>query len=75
MHGQRIVALSGHKDWREIVRYTRAAGQTGLARKGMGRVADAFSGAENTQKTLIGNPSGKGLETHAFQPKNRSVVT
>ena len=52
-----IAAISGHRDWREIRRYTRAAEQRGLARKGMAAVAEAF-GEQNRAETFVGNPVG-----------------
>jgi len=56
-----IASVSGHRDWREIRRYTDAAGQRGMARTGMGRVAEAFSGPENTGETFFGNRGGNPL--------------
>jgi integrase len=47
-----IAAISGHRDWREVQRYTRAAEQARLARQGMDAVADTF-GANRTGPKLF----------------------
>jgi hypothetical protein len=68
-----IAAVSGHRDWREIRRYTEKAEQARLARQGMAAVAEAFSGEQNTDETFLenrlGNTVGNEAESHAEQPK------
>jgi hypothetical protein len=53
-----IAVVSGHRDPREVACYRRAAEQRGLARHGMGAVADAFGGEKNTAETFSGDPVG-----------------
>jgi integrase len=53
-----IAAISGHRDWREIQRYTRAAEQARLARQGMAAVASTFGSEQNKDETFFGNSNG-----------------
>jgi hypothetical protein len=68
-----IAAILGHKDWREIRRYTAAAEQRGLARQGLAAVAAAFGGEQNTTEHFLGNrfgnELGKGGKSHEKRPK------
>jgi integrase len=60
-----IAAVSGHRDWREIRRYTAAAEQARLARQGMAAVASTFDREQNGSETFSGNPTGNPWKREA----------